>query len=292
MLMMEKNQFVPYGDCMHTNDTDPEKWWTIDFGNMYTIESVSIYGRKFCCTKRHSDFEIRIHNTSDWNSQYTLCYKQIGQAPTELFVNCTDHISGKYLTVYKKDDYHHYPLTLCEVEVYGTEITGNTVNTYISRPTTLGMPSGDNRIHESRPTTFRTTIRDYITHGSNFSSNTRLKYDIQTTRNINTCLCKCTNSNNYQQAFNSSKGERQFLLTENIERIKEELRIDLSKLSRTIRKTSCAADERRSSKNLGILGIIILLSVTFCIALSDLLDVIRYLNRHPSFRQKNTNSLL
>lgn len=42
-------QFVPYGDCMHTNDTDPDKWWMVDFGNMYTIESVSIFGRKFCC---------------------------------------------------------------------------------------------------------------------------------------------------------------------------------------------------------------------------------------------------
>ncbi|CAC5410657.1 unnamed protein product [Mytilus coruscus] len=124
----KRNQFAPNGDCMHTNDTDPEKWWTIDFGNMYTIESVSIYGRKFCCFERHSDFEIRIHNTSDWSSQYSLCYKQIGQAPTELYVNCTDFISGKYLTVYKKNDHHNYPLTLCEVEVYGSETT---VNTYI-----------------------------------------------------------------------------------------------------------------------------------------------------------------
>ncbi|VDI36487.1 Hypothetical predicted protein, partial [Mytilus galloprovincialis] len=206
-------QFVPYGDCMHTNDTDPDKWWMVDFGNMYTIESVSIFGRKFCCLERHSDFEIRIHNTSDWSSQFSLCYKEIGQAPTELYVNCTDHLSGQYLTVYKKDEYRHYPLTLCEVEVYGTEITGITVNTYISRPTTLDIPSGDHIPHESRPTTLKTTIADYITHDSNFSSSTRLKYDIQTTGKVNTCLCKCTNSNNHQHVYNISKEERQILLS-------------------------------------------------------------------------------
>ncbi|CAC5384351.1 unnamed protein product [Mytilus coruscus] len=131
-----------------------------------------------------SDFEIRIHNTSDWSSQYSLCYKQIGQAPTELYVNCTDFISGKYLTVYKKNDHHNYPLTLCEVEVYGSETT---VNKYISGHTTLGIPSGNHITYESRHTTLGTTIGDYITHDSNFSSSTRLTFDILTTGIIKQC---------------------------------------------------------------------------------------------------------
>ncbi|VDI47762.1 Hypothetical predicted protein [Mytilus galloprovincialis] len=154
-----RNQVATNGDCTHTTDTDPVKWWTVDFGNMYTIESVHIYARKDCCLERHSDFEIRLHNTSDWSSQFSLCYKQIGQAPSELYVNCTDHLSGKYLTVYKKDDHHHYPLTLCEVEVYGNEVTGKTVNTNTLKPTT-------------EITTITNQIRQMTT-------NTRNNYDIQ-----------------------------------------------------------------------------------------------------------------
>ncbi|CAG2221427.1 unnamed protein product [Mytilus edulis] len=132
----KRNQVATNGDCTHTTDKDPVKWWTVDFGNMYTIESVHIYARTDCCLERHSDFEIRIHNTSDWSSQFSLCYKQIGQAPTEIIINCTDRLSGKYLTVYKKNDRHNYPLTLCEVEVYGNEVTGKTVNTNTLKPTT------------------------------------------------------------------------------------------------------------------------------------------------------------
>ncbi|CAG2216432.1 unnamed protein product [Mytilus edulis] len=157
----KRNQDANKGDCTHTTDTDPVKWWTVDFGNMYTIESVHIFARTDCCLERHSDFEIRIHNTSDWSSQYCLCYKQIGQAPTEMNINCNDGLSGKYLTVYKKDDYHHYPLTLCEVEVYGTEVTGKTVITNTMKPTT-------------EITTITNQIRQMTT-------NTRNNFDIQPT---------------------------------------------------------------------------------------------------------------
>ncbi|CAG2197788.1 unnamed protein product [Mytilus edulis] len=120
--------------------------------------------------ERHSDFEIRIHNTSDWSSQYSLCYKQIGQAPTEININCIDRLSGKYLTVYKKDDYRHYPLVLCEVEVYGNENTGNTINTYISMSTTLTISNGNHKTHESRPTTLGTSLTDHKTHENNLST--------------------------------------------------------------------------------------------------------------------------
>ncbi|VDI42963.1 Hypothetical predicted protein, partial [Mytilus galloprovincialis] len=157
----KRNQVATKGDCTHTSDTDPVKWWTVDFGKLYTIESVRIYARTDCCPERHSDFEIRIHNTSDWSSQYCLCYKQIGQAPTEMNINCIDRLSGKYLTVYRKDDFLHYPLTLCEVEVYGNEVTGKTVNTNTLKPTT-------------EITTITNQIRQMTT-------NTRNNFDIQPT---------------------------------------------------------------------------------------------------------------
>ncbi|VDH94757.1 Hypothetical predicted protein [Mytilus galloprovincialis] len=157
----KRNQDANKGDCTHTADRDPVKWWTVDFGNMYTIESVHIFARTDCCHERHSDFEIRIQNTSDWNSEFSLCYEQIGQAPTELYVNCTDHLPGKYLTVYKKDDHHHYPLTLCEVEVYENGVTGKTVNT-----------------NNLKPTTEITTITNRIRQ---MTTNTRNNFDIQPT---------------------------------------------------------------------------------------------------------------
>ncbi|XP_063405871.1 serine/threonine-protein phosphatase 6 regulatory ankyrin repeat subunit B-like [Mytilus trossulus] len=160
----KRNQVATKGECLHTFVTDPVKWWTVDFGNMYTIESVHIYARTDCCPEQHSDFEIRIHNTSDWSSQYSVCYKQIGQAPTELYVNCTDHISGKYLTVYKKDDYHHYPLALCEVEVYGIEVIRNTANIYESNSTSRGSTHSDHKIKENNLSTgfdFHDQTTDY-----------------------------------------------------------------------------------------------------------------------------------
>ncbi|CAC5410649.1 unnamed protein product [Mytilus coruscus] len=394
----KRNQDATKSECTHTTDKEPDKWWTVDFLNMYTIENVHIYARTDCCPERHSDFEIRIHNTSDWSSQYSLCYKQIGQAPTELYLNCTDFISGKYLTVYKEDNYHHYPLTLCEVEVYGT---GNTFNTYISRPATLGTTIGDHITHESRPTTLETTIGDYITHESrsttlgttigdhkthesrsttlgttigdyithksmpttlgttvgdyithksrpttlgttigdyithesrpttlgttigdyithesrpttladvygtevtgytidtftskptpgritttnykNGTTNTSKILIIQTTENMNMCLCQqSTINNNQQQKRNYSKEERKFVINEKIKILEKELKIDQSKLSSTIRKNICAEDDRRSSRHLGILGIIVLVSVTGCIVLSDLVGLIRYINK-------------
>ncbi|CAG2216438.1 unnamed protein product [Mytilus edulis] len=256
----KKNQVATNGDCTHTTDKDPAKWWTVDFGNMYTIESVHIYARKDCCLERHSDFEIRIHNTSDWSSQFSLCYKQIGQAPTELYVNCTDHLSGKYLTVYKKDDYHHYPLTLCEVEVYGNEVTGKTVNTNALKPTT-------------EITTITNQIRQMTT-------NTRNNYDIQPKENMNMCLCKRSANDIYQQQnHNYSKEERQFLINERIKILQKELKIDKSKLSSTRRKNTCAEDDRRSSQHLGFIGIIVLVSIMGCIVLSDLVDLIRFINK-------------
>ncbi|CAG2228495.1 unnamed protein product [Mytilus edulis] len=144
----KRNQIATNGDCTHTTDTDPVKWWTVDFGNMYTIKSVHIYARTDCCPERHSDFEIRIHNTSDWSNQYSVCYKQIGQAPTEMKINCIDRLLGKYLTVYKKIDGHNYPLTLCEVEVYGNAVTGKTVNLNTLEPTTDGTAVKNQIRHE------------------------------------------------------------------------------------------------------------------------------------------------
>ncbi|VDH88901.1 Hypothetical predicted protein, partial [Mytilus galloprovincialis] len=44
-----RNQVANNGDCASTTDQDPDKWWTVDFGNMYTIESVQIYARTDCC---------------------------------------------------------------------------------------------------------------------------------------------------------------------------------------------------------------------------------------------------
>ena len=56
--------------------------------------------------------------------------------------------------------------------------------------------------------------------------------------------------------------------------MKANLSLDVSALSRTIRKHTSASDDRVSSKGLGIVGVIIVLIVITFIILSDISNVI------------------
>ena len=62
-----------------------------------------------------------------------------------------------------------------------------------------------------------------------------------------------------------------------IQQMQKELKVDVEKLSSTIRSKTCAEDPRPSAKNIGILGIITL-SITFGSLV--LMDIITLLQLH------------
>ena len=81
------------------------------------------------------------------------------------------------------------------------------------------------------------------------------------------CICK-DNEDTY-----TTEEWREILLPK-LDEMKARLSLNLSALSRTIRKRTSASDDRVSSKGLGIVGVIIILIVITFIILSDISTVI------------------
>ncbi|CAG2190368.1 unnamed protein product [Mytilus edulis] len=78
--------------CSHTALFEPFNWWTVDLGQQYTVDTITIYKRADSCCRR-----------------YVQIYKQNG----------VDFIITES------------PLTLCEVEVYGPRNLTDTEDTVI-----------------------------------------------------------------------------------------------------------------------------------------------------------------
>lgn len=81
------------------------------------------------------------------------------------------------------------------------------------------------------------------------------------------CICK-------DDEENYTTEEWREILSPKLDEMKARLSLNLSALSRTIRKRMSASDDRVSSKGLGILGVIIILVVITLIILSDISTVI------------------
>ncbi|KAJ8290975.1 hypothetical protein GJAV_G00019850 [Gymnothorax javanicus] len=108
------------GSCSHTAaETNP--WWRVDLLATYNITSVAITNREDCCSERINGAEIHIGNSLKNNgNDNPLCavipYIPAGQTRT---YQCHG-MQGRYVSILLpgKEKY----LTLCEVEVNGSEI--------------------------------------------------------------------------------------------------------------------------------------------------------------------------
>ncbi|CAH1249313.1 LRRC15 [Branchiostoma lanceolatum] len=115
------NAGTPENECAITrNELQP--WWKVDLGDIYTVSRVSVLNRGDWQEERLRNFMVRVGP----NENFTLndqCGQTYTATPTKaqtIAVLCDPPMSGRYVSVQIMGRWEF--LTLCEVEVYITEI--------------------------------------------------------------------------------------------------------------------------------------------------------------------------
>ncbi|XP_078702568.1 uncharacterized protein LOC144928212 isoform X1 [Branchiostoma floridae x Branchiostoma belcheri] len=112
---------TPDNECAITQE-EPQPWWKVDLADTYTVSRVSVLNRGDWQEERLRNFTVRVGQ----NENFTLndqCGQTYTDTPTKaqtIEVRCEPPMSGRYVSVQivgRKEF-----LTLCEVEVYITEI--------------------------------------------------------------------------------------------------------------------------------------------------------------------------
>ncbi|XP_078619233.1 pentraxin fusion protein-like [Branchiostoma floridae x Branchiostoma japonicum] len=108
--------------CTHTNH-EHQPWWKVDLAGTYTVSHVSVLNRGDCCGERLRNFMVRVGPDEDF-LQNDQCGETYTDTPTNgqtVTVHCNPPMAGRYVSIQlvgRAD-----VLTLCEVEVYETEVT-------------------------------------------------------------------------------------------------------------------------------------------------------------------------
>eukprot|EP00079_Xenopus_tropicalis_P026699 XP_012820587.1 PREDICTED: pentraxin fusion protein-like [Xenopus tropicalis] len=97
---------------------DRGPWWQLDLKMNYRVGSVVIVNREDCCADRLKGAEIRVGSSPDNNNPVCGTVTDISQLTLTL---CCKGLEGRYVSVVipGRNEY----LQLCEVEVYGEEVT-------------------------------------------------------------------------------------------------------------------------------------------------------------------------
>ncbi|KAM3841091.1 fucolectin-like isoform 2-T8 [Vipera latastei] len=106
------------GSCTHTKH-ERNPWWLVDLGESRKIYAVMVKNRKDCCGQRLYEAEIHVGDSRKDNGRVNyLCDIIQNDNPGSLVTIYCDGHQGRYVSVHlPRDD----ALTLCEVEVYGTQ---------------------------------------------------------------------------------------------------------------------------------------------------------------------------
>ena len=116
------------GDFTHTNVGNVQNpWWRVDLGDTYTIEQIVIYNRtSSCCVDRLNGFRVLVGNV---DSEDPNNYTEVFTLNADLVQERTGlSVQGRYLMVHNSPT-TTTPLSLAEVEVYGSEATTGGNNT-------------------------------------------------------------------------------------------------------------------------------------------------------------------
>ncbi|XP_074510984.1 fucolectin-5-like [Sebastes fasciatus] len=107
------------GSCSHTQK-DKKPWWTLDLLKTYNINTVTVTNRMDCCHDRINGAEIRIGNSlnDDGNDNPRCAVISSIAAGTSKTFAC-EGMEGRYVNIVIPGGLEY--LTLCEVEVTGTE---------------------------------------------------------------------------------------------------------------------------------------------------------------------------
>uniref|UniRef100_A0A3Q1FEY3 Fucolectin tachylectin-4 pentraxin-1 domain-containing protein n=1 Tax=Acanthochromis polyacanthus TaxID=80966 RepID=A0A3Q1FEY3_9TELE len=109
------------GSCSHTK-RELKPWWRLDLLKTFKVKTVTITNRKDCCSDRLNGAEIHIGNSLiDNGNTNPICtvIKSIAGGRTETF-ECYG-MEGRYINIVIPNRKEY--LTLCEVEVEGTEVS-------------------------------------------------------------------------------------------------------------------------------------------------------------------------
>ncbi|CAC5380554.1 unnamed protein product [Mytilus coruscus] len=199
--------------CSHTDQHDPFNWWTVDLGQQYIVDNITIYNRADpCCGARLADYDVLIYSPvistwEDYNkSTHDLCYHHYGISPPVINITCQTGTIGRYVQIYKENgvDFNitKKPLTLCEVEVYGRNLTD---------PNDIVIE---------------------ITTGNSLSTD-------GTKLNQSVCRCTC-DSPTFAWSSNYTREELLTIMSEELEILKRDLRVRRSILTSSLRKLNSA----------------------------------------------------
>uniref|UniRef100_A0A803JJA6 Pentraxin n=1 Tax=Xenopus tropicalis TaxID=8364 RepID=A0A803JJA6_XENTR len=161
------------GHCSHT-DLDIEPWWRVDLTDTYNVTMVKITNRGDCCNDRINGAEIRIGTAPEkGGTKNPRCAKiaSMGLGQTETF-SCG--MIGRYVTVTIPGKAAY--LTICEVKVFGDQISGN----YTSIPIS---PDSEEIEEQQAATELRNMLKhsdaapNVALHGAAYQSSTAEKGD-------------------------------------------------------------------------------------------------------------------
>lgn len=111
------NQNYASGSCTHTrNEVRP--WWRIDLQRTATVDTVKIWNRVDCCSDRLDGVKVKVGDTLCGGGHTAT------SATSTLDIDCSNSATpaiGSSVEIYIENDISAPPpLTLCEVQVYGT----------------------------------------------------------------------------------------------------------------------------------------------------------------------------
>uniref|UniRef100_A0A8C8VPF6 F5/8 type C domain-containing protein n=1 Tax=Pelusios castaneus TaxID=367368 RepID=A0A8C8VPF6_9SAUR len=115
----QRNGFWQENPCSHTQ-ADTEPWWTVDLGSRHSVSAVIVKNREDCCGERLRGAQIRVGDSLANNGrQNPICGTITDISAGSLSTICCNGLEGRYVTVTIPGRAEY--LTLCEVEVYGTQ---------------------------------------------------------------------------------------------------------------------------------------------------------------------------
>ncbi|MEO1262000.1 MAG: DM9 repeat-containing protein [Bacteroidota bacterium] len=107
----------------HTQD-EKDAWWEVDLGAVYDVSKIEIWNRRDCCWDRLKNFYVMvsegpISSNSTTNNQFVSGANSFttGDHPSMILEG---NKRGRYVRIFLKAD--NMPLTLAEVEVYGSPV--------------------------------------------------------------------------------------------------------------------------------------------------------------------------
>ncbi|XP_041361410.1 fucolectin-7-like [Gigantopelta aegis] len=115
--------------CTHTKVDDMKPWWLVDVQGTFVVHSVTITNRALVPEKLHS-FVIELFSQnpegcSGAGSAVCLNYTGAGLPPGQSTFTCDEPTRGRFFRIRKWNMKGTSDvLTLCEVQIYGTEENG------------------------------------------------------------------------------------------------------------------------------------------------------------------------